>query len=398
MSSAVRNVSGLAPKRFGGTSLACAGWLGMTRDEIEFCERWIELRRQDLQGAVPWDTSRPHAIADNHARGRYWDRALGSLSAGLSDLLELTPRGQDLVASYEAAKASGLEIRPDPGPGESRPWLARDPKPMTVVCDCDDGFIGIPVAYAPNGGILRVWPARCPKCDVERGSDVVWEKSPKIHVVMRATIASEGFGRLAAAVRNLSLAPKHRGTATIPDDYERAFHPSDLYDERMAILRSAAIMGFRVRVQVARGRWIEGVVRDLGDGLLDLETDGGGLWRVGSPTSVLRCVAVRGTPVAAAPTDGRLDDPALALDDAIARGWASDPAEIVNLATVAKEHGRRLQVRIRSSADPIGRQRLGYVTDLDLGEEMPIYFDGSWRFVGGVRPRETTITAARVAP
>ena len=245
----------------------------MTRDEIEFCERWIELRRPDLQGAVPWDTSRPHAIADNHARGRYWDRALGSLSAGLSDLLELTPRGQDLVASYEAAKASGLEIRPDPGPGESRPWLARDPKPMTVVCDCDDGFIGIPVAYAPNGGILRVWPARCPKCDVERG-----------------------------------------------------------------------------------------------------------------------------TPVAAAPTDGRLDDPALALDDAIARGWASDPAEIVNLATVAKEHGRRLQVRIRSSADPIGRQRLGYVTDLDLGEEMPIYFDGSWRFVGGVRPRETTITAARVAP
>ena len=61
-------------------------------------------------------------------------------------------------------------------------------------------------------------------------------------------------------------------------------------------------------------------------------------------------------------------------------------------------HGRRLQVRIRSSADPIGRQRLGYVTDLDLGEEMPIYFDGSWRFVGGVRPRGTTITAARVAP
>ena len=82
----------------------------MTRDEIEFCERWIELRRPDLQGAVPWDTSRPHAIADNHARGRYWDRALGSVSAGLSDLLELTPRGQDLVASYEAAKETYTEI------------------------------------------------------------------------------------------------------------------------------------------------------------------------------------------------------------------------------------------------------------------------------------------------
>jgi hypothetical protein len=151
----------------------------MKRDEIEFCEWWLGADVRTIR-------------AYNEHRGPYgdywkpvWSGLLVAERPSMEGPASLGPRGADLVGSYQAAQAQGLEIKPDPGPGELPPWLAEetagDRRTDHVVCDCDDGFVNVTVEHGMGrfGGIHRSWPAKCPKCNVNRGQagvDLVWEK------------------------------------------------------------------------------------------------------------------------------------------------------------------------------------------------------------------------------
>lgn len=127
----------------------------MKQAEIDFCKAWCELRRPDgtvcpSAGADLYHGPLSHLVdietPHNYGRG--------------TSFLDLNPRGADLVASYEAALAMGLPIVADDAPTTAEPEAI-----PTMACpDCEDGTIGIPIEYGAHGGILRVWPATCPRC------------------------------------------------------------------------------------------------------------------------------------------------------------------------------------------------------------------------------------------
>lgn len=137
-------------------------FVGMKRAEIDFCERWCELRGDD--GLVPY------ADRVDSVRG-----AVQYVGRPDHMLMALTSRGADLVATYEAALAQGLPIVADDDSERSLREVNEKVGPACPTCqkrscgcvpcpDCVDGFIGIPIEYGERGGILRVWPATCPTC------------------------------------------------------------------------------------------------------------------------------------------------------------------------------------------------------------------------------------------
>lgn len=157
----------------------------MKQAEIDFCEWWLERRRCD--GTI--EVLTPSAFmtrSDRRVagvldlgnlpfpdRGPSWLSWASEYRGGHVRELKLSPRGADLVASYEAALEQGLPIVVDDAVFSGVDY-GRTPSRTVIVGPCHEckgeGEIGIPIEYGKQGGILRVWPATCPTC---KGARVV---------------------------------------------------------------------------------------------------------------------------------------------------------------------------------------------------------------------------------